>query len=123
MPTTTTDRLSLAHVDEMPTEGPWTLVRRALDITAFGVNIVEIAPGADIPAHDETESGQEELYAVLAGSAVAVVDGIEHQAPAGTYIRIAPPAHRTVRNAGREPVTLLIVGAPRGSGFAPMDWC
>jgi len=123
MPTTTTDALSLAHTEDMPTEGPWTLVRRALGIDAFGVNLVEIAPGEQIPAHDEIESDQEELYAVLSGSAVAVVDGAEYPAPAGTYLRIAPSAHRTVANRASDPVTLLVVGAPRSSGFAPMDWC
>ncbi len=36
------------HVDDMEREGAWTLVRRSLGLTAFGVNLVEIAPGTSI---------------------------------------------------------------------------
>ena len=111
------------HVGDMERDGPWTLVRRSLGLGAFGVNLVEIAPGTSIPAHDETASDQEELYAVLSGDAVAVLDGVRVRAPEGTFVRVAPEVHRTLENPGGSPVTALIVGAPRGSGFTPLEWC
>ena len=62
------------------------------------------------------------MYVVLAGTAVAVIDGIEHPAPAGTYVRLDPEPLRTIANAGEETMLLLMVSAPRSSGYEPMDW-
>jgi uncharacterized cupin superfamily protein len=98
------------------------LVRRSLGVESFGLNVVEIEPGSRIPEHDETERDQEEVYIVLAGTAVAIVDGVEHPAPAGTYVRLDPEPLRTIANASDEPVKLLVVSAPRASGYEPPDW-
>jgi quercetin dioxygenase-like cupin family protein len=86
------------------------------------VNLVEIPPGESIPEHSETERDQEELFFVLSGSAMLVIDGTEHPAPTGTFARIDPPRRRTVRNAGSEPCAVLIVSAPTTSGYEPMGW-
>lgn len=110
-------------LEDMERDGAWTLVRRSLGITAFGVNLVEIAPGGSIPAHDEAESRQEELYAMLEGDAVAELDGARVAAPAGTFVRVAPEVHRTLHNPGPAPVVALIVGAPLEGRFTPMEWC
>ena len=47
---------------------------------------------------------------------------IEIEAPAGTFARLDPHLSRTVVNHGDEPASVLIVSAPRGSGYVPMDW-
>ena len=73
-------------------------MRRSLGCSAFGVNLVEIPPGESIPEHDETDRDQEELFFVVAGLPVLVVDGEEHPAPAGTFARLDPGLRRTVRN-------------------------
>lgn len=112
----------LARLDELERSGDWRLVRRTLDCRAFGVNLVEIAPGASIPEHDEVGRDQEELFYVVSGHATIVVDGAEHPAPAGTFARVDPERTRTVRGAGEGPTTVLIVSAPRTSGYEPMDW-
>ena len=49
-------------------------------------------------------------------------DGADHPAPAGTFVRVDPQVTRTIRNDGDEPVDLLIVSAPRTSGYEPMGW-
>jgi uncharacterized cupin superfamily protein len=110
------------HRDELERTGNWSLVRRSLGCRAFGINLVEIPPGESIPEHDETERDQEELFFVLSGSTALVIDGEEHPAPAGTFARLNPAARRTVRNKGREGASVLIVSAPTGSGYEPMEW-
>jgi hypothetical protein len=45
----------LAHRDDCETAGNWQLVRRTLQLRAFGINVVEISPGEQIPEHDETD--------------------------------------------------------------------
>jgi uncharacterized cupin superfamily protein len=113
---------AIVHRDELERTGNWSLVRRSLGCRSFGVNLVEIPPGESIPEHDETGRDQEELFFVIAGSPVLVIDGEEHPAPAGTFARLDPPRRRTVRNAGSEPCSVLIVSAPTSSGFEPMGW-
>jgi uncharacterized cupin superfamily protein len=115
-------RFTVGHEDDFERSGRWVLVRRSLGVESFGLNMVEIEPGSRIPEHDETESDQEEVYIVLAGTAVAIVDGVEHPAPAGTFVRLDPEPLRTIANVGDEPVKLLMVSAPRASGYEPPDW-
>jgi quercetin dioxygenase-like cupin family protein len=86
------------------------------------LNVVEIEQGYSIPEHDETERDQEEVFIVLEGDAVMVIDGEDHPVAAGTFVRVAPPLTRTVRNDAETPVTLLIVSAPTTSGYTDMGW-
>jgi quercetin dioxygenase-like cupin family protein len=113
---------ALIHGDECETAGNWKLVRRTLDLRAFGINLVEIAPGEQLPEHDETQRDQEELFYVLGGSPTLVVDGEDHPARAGTFARLDPDHRRSVRNDGDEPASVLIASAPRSSGYQPMEW-
>jgi mannose-6-phosphate isomerase-like protein (cupin superfamily) len=113
---------TVAHQDELERSGRWTLARKSLGLSSFGMNIVEIAPGKDIPEHDETMRDQEEVFIVLSGHAEVVVEGKAYPAPAGTFARVDPALTRTVRNSGDEPVSLLIASAPTTSGYEPDTW-
>jgi len=112
----------LAHRDDCETAGNWRLVRRTLELQAFGINVVDVAPGEQIPEHDETGRDQEEVFYVLAGNPTLVIDGEDHPARAGTFARLDPEHKRTVRNDGNEQASVLIVSAPRSSGYEPMSW-
>jgi mannose-6-phosphate isomerase-like protein (cupin superfamily) len=112
----------LAHRDDCETTGNWQLVRRTLALQAFGLNIVEIAPGEQIPEHNETNRDQEEVFYVLSGSPTLVIDGENHLVSAGTFARLDPVHSRTISNGGKEPASVLIVSAPRSSGYQPMEW-
>jgi len=112
----------LAHRDDCEASGNWRLVRRTLELRAFGLNLVELPAGEQIPEHDETERDHEEVFYVIDGTATLVVDGEEHPAPAGTFIRLDPEHTRTVRNDGDRPAGVLIASAPRSSGYEPLEW-
>src|SRR6476659_2063970 len=90
----------------------WRLARKALGTSTFGLNLVEIGPGGQIPEHDEAQSGQVELYAILEGDAVLRIEGEEHSAPAS----------RTILNRSDAPVTALLIGVQPGGGYEPMGW-
>jgi len=118
---------SIKHRDEFESmegsgECTWKLARKALGTSAFGFNLVEIAPGGEMPEHDESESGQVELYAILEGEAVLRLDGEDHPAPAGTFASIDPPATRTILNRSEAPVTALLIGVDPEGGYEPMSW-
>lgn len=102
--------------------GSWGLVRRSLGLEAFGLNVVDIAPGDAIPEHDETGRDQEEVFHAIAGDAVLVVDGRDHALPEGAFARLDPEPRRTVRNDGEATARVLIASAPRSSGYRPMEW-
>ena len=116
------ERFTIKHHDEFDRAGGWALARRSLGLTSFGLNVVDIEPGGSIPEHDELSRDQEEVFIVLSGSPAMVIDGEEHPAPAGTYARLAPDLQRTVVNRGAETARVLIVSAPRTSGYEPMGW-
>jgi uncharacterized cupin superfamily protein len=118
---------TIKHRDEFESmEGSgdttWKLARKALGTSAFGFNIVEIAPGGQLPEHDEAESGQVELYAILEGEAVLRIDGEDHPAPAGTFASIEPPASRTILNRSGAEVTALLIGVHPSEGYEPLSW-
>ena len=113
---------AIVHASDLERSGNWRLVRRSLDCKALGVNLVEIPQGESIPEHDEIDRDQEELYFVLSGTPALVIDGEQHEARSGTFARLDPELRRTVRNDGPEPASVLIVSAPRSSGYFPMGW-
>ena len=61
---------SAKSLDELPSlwDGFARLVRPGLEITAFGANIMNLPPDYSTKSHDESESGQQELYVALQGS-------------------------------------------------------
>ena len=119
---TRAEDFAIVHRNDLERTGSWSLVRRSLGLKSFGVNLVEIEPGTSIPEHDELERDQEELFIVVSGDGVLVIDGVDHPAPAGTFARLGPAHRRTVRNDGAQPASVLIVSAPCSSGYEPLEW-
>jgi len=114
---------TIVHLDDFERPFPkWALARKGLGLTSFGMNVVELPPGETIPEHSEVESDQEEVFIVLSGDATLVIDGEDHPAPAGTFVRLDPEPRRTVVNRGDGVTTVLIVSAPRTSGYQPLPW-
>jgi len=111
---------SLVRLDEIEPGGPGgavKFVRRELGAEAFGINWFEIPPDSPGHEHDEADSGQEEVVVVVKGSGVYRIDGEEIPVEAGTFLRFDPETTRCPV-AGPEGLTLLAVGAPRGSYVA-----
>jgi len=118
---------TIKHRDEFEAmegsgESTWMLARKALGTQCFGFNLVEIGPGGQIPEHDESGSGQVEVYAILEGEAVLRLDGEDVAAPAGTWASIEPSAARAILNRSEAPVTALLIGVAPDGGYEPMSW-
>jgi uncharacterized cupin superfamily protein len=116
------DGYTIVHRDDLERNGDWGLCRRSLGLASFGMGLVEIPAGGSIPEHDETGRDQEEVFFVLSGSPTIVIDGEEHEAPAGTFARLSPALRRTIVNRNTGVASVLIVSAPTSSGYRPMDW-
>jgi quercetin dioxygenase-like cupin family protein len=100
----------------------WRLARKSLGAEAFGFNVVDIEAGGQIPAHDHTGDKQEEVFIILEGQGTIVTDEEEHDAPAGTFCRLAPEVNRTIRNKSDAKVRALLIGVPVDSGYQGMGW-
>jgi len=100
----------------------WRPVRDHLGIRAFGVNaFLGAAPGDRVVEHHEETGGHEELYVVVRGAARFVVDGVEHDVPAGSVVHVAP---HTMREAfATEPDTaVLAIGGFPDKPFEVSEW-
>ena len=115
---------SIDEFEEMQGSGgaTWRLARKTLGADSFGFNVVDIAAGGQIPAHDHTGDPQEEVFIILDGQGTIVTDGEEHNAPAGTFCRIAPEVTRTILNKSDANVRALLIGVPVDSGYQGMGW-
>ena len=95
----------------------WKSIRHHFGITAFGINAVtKDAGNVLIPEHDETASGQQEVYFVHEGEVTATLDGEEVRIPAGSAVAIEPGTKRKLE-ATASPTTLLCIGAPVGKPY------
>jgi quercetin dioxygenase-like cupin family protein len=109
----------VARLDDIERRGRDIPVREHLGIHAFGINAY--VPGEDgtlINEHDESGSGQEEVYLVLDGTATFEVDGETVDAPAGTFVVVRPEARRRATGDG----TVLALGATPGEAYEAIDW-
>jgi hypothetical protein len=51
-----------------------------------------------------------------------MIDGRPHLIPAGSLARLDPHLKRTIVNDGDTLASVLVVSAPRTSGYQPMVW-
>jgi mannose-6-phosphate isomerase-like protein (cupin superfamily) len=104
---------AVANVDELADGPGFRKVRRALGVTAFGVNAIEIPPGYETGRHYHDE--QEELYFVHRGRIeMSFGDGSSHLLGPGGVARVDAATVRKVKNVGEEPAVYLVAGGKDG---------
>jgi quercetin dioxygenase-like cupin family protein len=83
---------------------------RAIGAQAIRLNRFDSQPGQEGFAHDERESGQEELYIPIAGAGVLRVGAEEFPLAPGRFVLVSADEMRQVV-AGAEGLTYIAVGA------------
>jgi hypothetical protein len=117
--------LSLDDLDRVPYRGSGETLRPLRIQTgfrAFGVNVWSgDAPGDKlIPPHEE-ESGHEELYVVVRGTARFTVGEESFDAPAGTLVHVTADTFRTATAAAADTL-VLAAGGKAGEAFHGGGW-
>ncbi len=112
-------KYDVVQLDEL--EGPMKKVRKALGVTAFGVNYGDLPPGAEGFRHDETGGDQEEVYVYVKGSGKLRVDDEVIEVRAGQAVRLDPDVTRQPV-AGEEGLSWVAIGAPRNTNYEPPSW-
>jgi mannose-6-phosphate isomerase-like protein (cupin superfamily) len=107
------DGWAVGSVDGMG-EGPgFRKVRRELDLTAFGANVIVLPEGYDAGTHFHEE--QEELYVVLRGAIeIEFGDGQSFLLREGGMARVDPHTHRHVSNVGTGDAMYFVAGGKDG---------
>ena len=99
--------------DGGPNDPTWYPLQHALGIDTFGANLF-VATHADQPlveAHDERESGQQELYLVLDGEVGFELDDEDARLGRGSALAVTDPSVRRSAKALRDGASLLVIGA------------
>ena len=112
------DEVPLVPTDD-PSDFDWYPLQHHFGLGAFGVNAFGGDAGIQLVAeHDERESGQEELYVVVRGSARFMLNGEEHEARAVSIVAIPDSGVTRAAAAIEDGTILLAIGGPAGSRFA-----
>ena len=104
---------AFGSIDELGEGYGFRSVRRALGVTAFGVNAIVMPAGYDgfLHYHDT----QDELYLVHRGRARVEVDGEVRELGPGGLLHVEATTPRKISNAsGEEDLVLLVVGGKNG---------
>jgi mannose-6-phosphate isomerase-like protein (cupin superfamily) len=114
---------SAQSIDELPTlwDGFAKLVRAGLEITAFGANIMDLPPDYTTSSHDESESGQQEMYVALRGSGSVDVHGVALPLDPDHLVRVDAGTNRSL-SSGPDGLRVLCIGGVPGAAYEPPDW-
>jgi mannose-6-phosphate isomerase-like protein (cupin superfamily) len=106
--------------DVEPRNGVFRQIRRTLGVTAFGINQIDLPPGAEGFEHDESSSGQEEVYVFLGGRGVMHVQGEEIDVYPGRFVFVEPGTSRKPV-AGPDGLSWVCIGSVPGAAYAQRD--
>lgn len=110
-------------LDELPGlfDGMIRLARAGLGITAFGVQVMDLPPDYTTEAHDEADTGQQELYVALRGAGAVVTDDAELVLDGEHIVRVDAGVSRVLRS-GPDGLRVLCVGGVPGRAYEPPTW-
>ena len=104
---------AVANIDAIGEGYGFRKIRRALGITAFGMNAIVLPPGLETGRHYHEQ--QEETYFVHRGRLeFEFGDGSKHVLGPGGVARVDPPTVRKVRNVSDEDAIYVIAGGKDG---------
>jgi mannose-6-phosphate isomerase-like protein (cupin superfamily) len=100
-------------------------LRRPLELSGMGMNLMILAPGQRGRIHDHER--QEEVYLVWEGTLTLIVEGEPYDLARGELARVGPGVRRQLVNRGPERVALVALGAMPGAhvgrdGLAWESW-
>jgi mannose-6-phosphate isomerase-like protein (cupin superfamily) len=103
---------SFGSLDQLGEGYGFRKVRRALDVTAFGVNAIVYPPSFE--GFNHYHDLQDELYFVHSGTARFEVDGEERLLGPGGLCHVSSTTPRKVSNAGGADLVVLVIGGKDG---------
>lgn len=115
---------AIPRVTDTDTDDPiWFPLQHHFQLTAFGLNVFVAREDGDelVGAHDETGSGQEEVYLVISGRARVFLGEETTDVEAVSVIALPDPGVRR-RVVALEPHTTLVAIGGRPAGSFSSTW-
>jgi uncharacterized cupin superfamily protein len=114
------------RIEDLPQlwDGFAKLVREGLGLSGFGAQIMDLPPDYSTKSHNESHSGQQELYVALSGAGAVVVHGSgDTRLPldADNIVAVLPPTERTL-TSGPDGLRVLCVGGTPGKPYEVPEW-
>ena len=106
------DGYAVANVDALADGPGFRKVRRALGVTAFGVNAIELPAGYETGRHFHER--QEELYFVHSGRIEITLGDDSFELGPGGLARVDAATIRKIKALGYEPAVYLVTGGKDG---------
>jgi len=107
------DGYAVSSLDSIGDGYGFRKIRRALEVTAFGINAIVLPPGYETGVHYHDQ--QEETYFVHRGEIeMQFGDGSTHRLVAGSIARVDPATHRGMRNVGEDDAVVVVAGGKDG---------
>jgi hypothetical protein len=111
---------TVKRIDDMEAVvfGTFKRARAELGVSAWGMQVMDIPAGAtQYPVHDHAETGQEEVFIALRGSAEIEIEGEgRHPIDADTMVRVGPRLKRKIW-PGDDGIRLLALGGTPGQPY------
>jgi mannose-6-phosphate isomerase-like protein (cupin superfamily) len=102
--------------------GTFRRARAELDVTAFGLQILDLPPNMDAyPEHDHSSDGQEEVYFVLRGSGEVEIDGERVPLDPETAVSIKAGTRRKLW-PGPDGMRVVAIGGKPGAIYEGKDF-
>jgi hypothetical protein len=121
--TTSASEYAGRALDELPAlwDGMVRLVRAGMGITAFGANVMDLPPDYVTESHDESETGQQELYVALSGAGAVVIGDARVPLDAAHMVRVDAGIDRAL-SSGPDGLRVLCIGGVPGAPYVPPEW-
>src|SRR3954469_21384992 len=114
----------VVRIDDMEAiaHGTFRRARAELDVTAFGLQVLDLPPNLDAyPEHDHSEDGQEEVYFVLRGSGEIEIEGERHPLDPETAVSMKSGTRRKLW-PGPDGMRVIAIGGTPGAVYRGKDF-
>ena len=109
-----TEGYSVATVGNLTSFEGKAFVKDILGTTSVELSFGTLAPGTSVPFfHHHRQNA--EVYVVLIGEGVFVLDGVEEPVASGSIIRVAPGVSRNTKCTGNTPLVYICIQGKAGS--------
>ena len=109
-----TEGYSVATVGNLDSFEGKAFVKDILGTTSIELSFGTLAPGASVPFFHHHKQN-EEVYVVLSGEGVFILDGKEEPVASGSIIRVAPQVSRNTKCTGDVPLVYICIQGKVGS--------
>ena len=109
-----TEGYSIATVGNLDSFEGKAFVKDMLGTTSVELSFGTLAPGTSVPFFHHHKQN-EEVYVVLSGEGVFILDGQEESVASGSIVRVAPEVSRNTKCTGNVPLVYICIQGKGGS--------